>query len=93
MLTTIDLIKKLRKFRHFGGVFPYDKLPLIINKPKSIVINLDPSYKDGSHWVGVNFDKYGRAFYFDSFGRPPQGNILTFIEEMLQEDILIQMVN
>ena len=44
------------------------------------IINLDPSYKEGSHWVAVNFNKNGTSHYFDSYGRPPEGNVLSFIE-------------
>lgn len=36
---------------HFLGVFPIDKLPSKINKKQFFVANLDPSYKEGSHWI------------------------------------------
>lgn len=80
MLTTIDLKRMLRGVKHFGGVFPSDKLPLVLKKPSTFIINLDPSYKEGSHWVAVNFDKIGNSHYFDSYGRPPDGNIVSFLE-------------
>ena len=80
MLTTLDIRRLLRGNTLVGGVFPVDRLPLITRRPVSVIINLDPSYKEGSHWVAVNFDKNGYAFYFDSFGRKPEGHILTFIE-------------
>lgn len=37
--------------KHFLGVFPIDKLPTTIRKKQFFVANLDPSYKDGSHWI------------------------------------------
>lgn len=80
MLTTIDIMRMLRKVPHFAGVYPVDRLPLIIKRPMSIVINLDPSYKEGSHWVVCYFEKNGYAFYFDSYGKRPTGNILTWLE-------------
>lgn len=88
MLTTLDFYRILKRVRHFGGVYSYNRLPLVVNKPKSIVINLDPSYKEGSHWVAVYFDNFGRAFYFDSYGRKPEGNILTFIERNSHRGII-----
>jgi len=36
---------------HFLGVFPIDKLPSKILKKQFFVANLDPSYKEGSHWI------------------------------------------
>jgi hypothetical protein len=36
---------------HFIGVFPIDKLPRKIKKKQFFVANLDPSYKEGSHWI------------------------------------------
>lgn len=80
MLTTLDIKRILRNVKHFGGVYAIDQLPLVLKKPQSYIINLDPSYKEGSHWVAINFDIFGTANYFDSYGRAPDGNILTFIE-------------
>lgn len=80
MLTTIDIKRILKHVPHFKGVFPMDRLPLVTSKPSSFIINLDASYKEGSHWVAIKFDTFGTAFYFDSYGRLPEGNILTFLE-------------
>ena len=43
------------------------KLIKTVSYPSSFVINLDPSYKPGSHWVAVYFDRNGVGEYFDSF--------------------------
>lgn len=80
MLTTRDLNKLLRKVKWYGGTFPCDMLPKYIKKPKSFIINLDPSYKTGSHWVALHFDTNNQAHYFDSFGRNPPDTILSFID-------------
>lgn len=70
----------LRKIKWFGGVFPINRLPIFFKKPKTFIINLDPNYKEGSHWVSVHFSRRGTALYFDAFGRQPENDILTFIE-------------
>ena len=80
MLTTINIERLLKIVDNFGGVFAINRLPLIQKKQRSLVINLNPSYKEGFHWVAVYFKRDGSAFYFDSFGRLPEGNVLTLIE-------------
>ena len=50
-----------------------------ISCPSSFVINLDPSYKPGSHWVAVYFDRNGVGEYFDSFARYPPHEIDHFL--------------
>ena len=47
------------------------KLIKTVSYPSSDVINLDPSYKPGSHWVAVYFDRNGEGEYFNSLGRYP----------------------
>ena len=58
------------------------------NKGKKInkfgmVINLDPHYKGGSHWVALysNLDK-NQIYFFDSFGKKPKKNIRKFINKI-----------
>ena len=43
--------------------------------PSVYVINLDPNYKPGLHWISVYFMSKQKAEYFDSFGRPPPREI------------------
>ena len=65
----------------FIGVYPIDRLPTcILPKPSGIIINLDESYKVGSHWVAVKFELKKPAIYFDSFGRYPPDAIISFME-------------
>lgn len=63
----------------FLGVFPIDRLPLVNYKPASLVVNLDPSNKPGSHWVCMYFDKRGRCDYFDSYGLEPNDTLREYI--------------
>ena len=80
-LTTLDIERKLAKFKQFEGVYPIDKIPFyLLPKPFGIVINLDPSWKPGSHWVAIYMPQIGPAFYFDSFGLRPPDLITTFLE-------------
>ena len=58
----------------FLGVFPSDKLPhrKKFKEKKFYIANIDPSYKDGSHWVTVIFTPgKEKDIYFDSYGLPP----------------------
>ena len=59
------------------GVYAINEMKLIktVSSPSSFVINLDPSYKHGSHWVAVYFDRNGVGEYFDSFARYPPHEI------------------
>jgi hypothetical protein len=54
-----------------NGVFACDQLPKNINYPAAFVINTDPSYMPGMHWVAVYFNKQGKCSYFDSYGLAP----------------------
>ena len=65
----------------FKGVYTIDEMNLIktIPYPSSFVINLDPSYKPGSHWVAVYFDRNCVGEYFDSFARHPPHEVDRFL--------------
>ena len=45
----------------------------------SFVINLDQSYKHGSHSIAVYFDKNGVCEYFDSFAGYPPHEVVHFL--------------
>ena len=65
----------------FVGVFPINRLPpYLLNKPSSIIVNLDEHYKPGSHWVAIKLEKFKPAYYFDSFGNYPPNEIICFME-------------
>lgn len=80
-LTTWDIHKYMKKNIFFGGVGPIDRLPVtLIAKPRSFIVNLDESWKPGSHWVAIYFPVHGPAFYFDSYGRYPPDAIINFMD-------------
>lgn len=67
-----EILEKLVKQSLFLGVFACDQLPKTIQKrPAMLVLNTDPSYMSGRHWVAIYIDKYGVGSFFDSFGNPP----------------------
>ena len=57
-----------------------------------IVINLDPHYKGGSHWVGVYMDiNKGGIYFFDSYGIKPKKEIYDLMEKLkIQGNSLIE---
>ena len=55
------------------------KLIKIVSCPSSFVINLDPNFKPGSHWVAVYFDRNGVGEYFDSFSHHPPYEVEYFL--------------
>lgn len=61
--------------KYFGGVYASNKLPRIIKclTPQLFIINVDPSYKPGSHWICIALISNGKkkSYYFDSYGLPP----------------------
>ena len=79
-MDTLLIRKLLKTFKCFKGVFPCDELPYEENLPLNIIINTDPSYKPGQHWVCVSIQENGNGFYFDSFGLPPlKTEIIDFL--------------
>ena len=81
-MNTSTIRKLLKTYKCFKGVFASDMLPYSANLPLNIIVNTDPSYKPGQHWVAISIDAKGHGYYFDSFGFPPLvKNIFKFISE------------
>jgi hypothetical protein len=50
-----------------------------------MVINLDESWKSGSHWVGFYANlKKNQVYYFDSFGKKPYKRTRKFVNKILK---------
>ena len=71
MTTTKELSDKLKSSNGFIGVFSRNELPKIKSLPASLVINTDPSYRLGEHWVAIYINEDGFGVYFDSYGLSP----------------------
>ena len=85
------------------GVCPRDHLPgrltwHVGDPPQLYVVNWDPAYRPGSHWVALYLHPTQRGEYFDSYGLPPlpecqrllnQCRQWTYNTRRLQEDTLV----
>jgi hypothetical protein len=65
--------------KSFRGCFPSDRLPNPLKYPFGIIINEDPSFKQGSHWVAVFAKDAETVYYFDSFARKPIESIEKYL--------------
>lgn len=67
-LTNHDIDLIMQNIKGFRGCFMRDNIPKIqINE--SMIINLDDSVGNGTHWVGV-YIKNNKLCYMDSYGLP-----------------------
>ena len=53
----------------YCGIYSLDTIPPLNNQNKLMIINLDPSYKPGSHWVALYCKDNEIVEYFDSVGK------------------------
>jgi hypothetical protein len=74
----IDMVNKL-KIPNFRGMFCRNELPHKANANECVIINLDVSRGEGTHWCCCF--KRGRViYYFDSFGLQPPNEILQYLK-------------
>lgn len=95
ILRTEDLLQSLSSdlllLQETGGVFSTDNLPQKEIIKKSYIINTDPSYLPGKHWVVVYFPKDSSGEFFDSLGRSPASYshyILDFLIENSSKEFI-----
>jgi hypothetical protein len=88
ILSSTDLEKFLFSDRvlcyNSGGVFPINKLPHNSLNKKCFIVNSDPSYLPGKHWLAIFFPPNSLPEFFDSFGKSPSfysENLLNFLLE------------
>lgn len=67
--------EKIRKY--FLGIYPIDMVPDLTKTGSIIVVNLDPSFKSGSHWIVLCLREQSMVEYFDSLGKKPKINIVS----------------
>lgn len=65
---------------NYLGCFPADQIPKVAF-PSAMVVNIDPSWQDGSHWIAIFIQSNNSVEYYDSFGIWPPLNpdILRFL--------------
>lgn len=70
--TILKFILSDQKMKHvFQGIYPCDKIPAIL-KQGFYIINTDPSFAEGRHWVALCCLKdCNTVEYFDSYGKEP----------------------
>lgn len=60
------------KSEKFIGVFSVDLIPKNLWKKNcSLIVNLSPSNRKGSHFIAIYIDSANTMWYFDSFALPP----------------------
>lgn len=77
-LNSLQLWESLRNNIHtkdiFHGIYALDQLKGLEEvEPRLIIVNTDPSYKPGKHWLLFHFNTDGKSVdFFDSLGKMPQ---------------------
>ena len=69
-------------FSEIGGVLPEDMLPKNISG-KCYIVNSDPSYLPGEHWIAIYFPSQSVPEFFDSLGKTPSyysNSIVSFLK-------------
>lgn len=62
-------------------------------KAIGIIYNLDPHFKDGSHWVANYIDiPNHKCYYFDSYGYEPPKQIATFMKWLTTQDSSMKLM-
>lgn len=82
-LSNTEIEHLMKDVKTFKGVYPKDKLKLIPKfKDGSIVINMDDSTGQGTHWVAINIDS-SKPYteYYDSFGLSPPNEVVAFLNK------------
>ena len=63
-----------------GGVYTSDAIPIHVKKrPLLYIVNTDPSYMPGEHWVMNYIGEDGSVEYFDPLGEAPSSTIEHYL--------------
>lgn len=59
----------------FGGVYALNEINLLVKHvPFAIIVNTQPRWEPGEHWVAIFISDKGKGVYFDPYGLPPLQN-------------------
>ena len=80
------------KNRNFLGVFSSDKLPDNVSTNSCLIANYSPiSHPSSGHWIAMgNLKGNGDAWYFDSYGFPPDADDNALHDTTDFKDFLIR---
>lgn len=72
-MNSLEVYNCLRRLPgvHSIGVYASDSLPLRLPPNSAIVVNTQPSYMEGMHWIAMYLDSNRQLEYMDSYGQPP----------------------
>lgn len=85
-MNTTDISNVMKHIKCFRGVFAADQMSheteniLRPTTPSGIIVNTDPSWRDGQHWVAFYFNQTSTHLnieYFDSFGSNSSARFLN----------------
>ena len=57
--------------QRFKGIYPIDLTPKNFGHTSIILINLDRSYEEGSHWIVIHHADTDKADHFDPLENKP----------------------
>jgi len=72
----------------FKGVYSIDEVPNIpVSDVMAFIMNLEPSYKSGSHWIAVYIDtKHDKSLeYYDSFADDPSYQFMKNVNILIKK--------
>ena len=84
----IEKIMKKYVDKGFKGVYSINEIPKIpVSDVMGFIMNLDPSYKPGSHWVAVYIDtKHDKSLeYYDSYADEPPKQFMKNINVLIKK--------
>lgn len=61
---------------YFIGCFSSDNIPCNVNRyPYCMIVNMDPSWLNGSHWIAIYCQSVNNVEYYDPLGFWPPLNV------------------
>lgn len=74
------VLRDCRTASVLSGIYALDTIPAIVQPPVALIVNLSPSYREGTHWVTLYINSRRRGFYFDPLAQPPSKPLVHFLQ-------------
>jgi len=71
-------MSKILKIKNFKGVYMRNELIGKARSNECLIINMDDSSGNGTHWTSLQVSKNRNSYYFDSFGLPPPKEVIDY---------------